>query len=149
MRAVVQRVSSASVEVDGNSVSSIGKGLLVLVGVIQGDKLEDAHYLATKMLGLRIFSDENEKMNLDVSQAGGSILLVSQFTLAGDARKGNRPDFGISAKPENAIELLDEIIARIRNAEIPVCTGVFGAHMKVSLVNDGPVTILLDSRRLF
>lgn len=149
MRAVVQRVTCASVEVDGNQVSSIGEGLLVLVGVIDGDKQEDAHYLATKILGLRIFRDENDKMNLNVSQAGGGILIVSQFTLAGDARKGNRPDFTISAKPEHAIELLDEVIARIQAVEVPVCTGVFGAHMKVSLVNDGPVTIILDSRRLF
>lgn len=149
MRAVIQRVSCASVEVDGNPVSSIGKGLLVLVGIIDGDNMKDAHYLTTKMLGLRVFCDENEKMNLNVSQAGGSILLVSQFTLAGDARKGNRPDFSISAQPDYAKELLDEVIARIRNAEVPVCSGVFGAHMKVSLINDGPVTILLDSRRLF
>lgn len=149
MRAVVQRVICASVEVDDNPISSIGEGLLVLIGVIDGDKQEDAHYMATKILSLRVFRDENEKMNLNVSQAGGSILIVSQFTLAGDARKGNRPDFTISAKPEQAMELLDEVIARIQAAEVPICTGVFGAHMKVSLVNDGPVTILLDSRRLF
>lgn len=149
MRAVVQRVASASVEVDGNLVSSIEKGLLVLVGVVEGDKSEDAQYLATKILGLRIFCDVNEKMNLNVSQIGGSILLVSQFTLAGDARKGNRPDFVASAKPESAIGLLDDVADRIKKAEVPVCTGVFGAHMKVALVNDGPVTILLDSRRLF
>lgn len=149
MRTVVQRVNSASVEVEGKKVSSIGKGLLALVAVMDGDEDRDAEYTASKLLSLRIFQDENEKMNLNVSQVGGSILMVSQFTLAGDARKGNRPDFTASAKPEKAIELLDKATSRISKAEIPVFSGVFGSHMKVILENDGPVTILLDSRRLF
>lgn len=149
MRAVVQRVLEASVEVEGKIVSKIGQGLLVLVGTIKGDTEGDASYIATKILGLRIFSDENGKMNLDVSQVGGSILLVSQFTLAGDARKGKRPDFFSSGDPNEAQTLISKIIDQVSKADIPVQTGIFAAHMKVSLVNDGPVTILLDSRKEF
>lgn len=149
MRSVVQRVLSAKVEVDGEVVGSIDKGLLVLVGTIQGDSAADAAYMATKIAGLRIFSDENGKMNLDVSQVNGSVLLVSQFTLAGDARKGKRPDFTSSGDPSEAVELLKEIKDQLIKAQIPVQTGIFGAHMKVSLINDGPVTILLDSRKVF
>ena len=149
MRAVVQRVSHAKVEVDGVLISSIDFGFLVLVAVIEGDKLEDAEYLAAKLLGLRVFPDQNQKMNLNISQAEGSMLVVSQFTLAGDARKGNRPDFTASAKPEDAILLIDKLVEKISKADIPVYNGLFGAHMAVSLCNDGPVTILLDTRRAF
>lgn len=149
MRAVVQRVLEASVEVDGKIVSKIDMGLLVLVGTIKDDNSKDAEYVATKILGLRIFGDVNGKMNLDVSQVNGSILVVSQFTLAGDVRKGKRPDFFMSGDPEEAQVLISEIVEQVKKAEIPVSTGIFAAHMKVTLVNDGPVTILLDSRRQF
>ncbi len=149
MRAVAQRVLEASVEVDGQTVAKIEKGLLVLVGTIKDDDSKDASYIATKILGLRIFGDENGKMNLDVSQINGSILLVSQFTLAGDVRKGKRPDFFMSGDPIEAQVLISEIIEQVKRAEVPVSTGIFAAHMKVTLVNDGPVTILLDSRRQF
>lgn len=149
MRAVVQRVLEASVEVDGKIVSKIDMGLLVLVGTIKDDNSKDAEYVANKILGLRIFGDDNGKMNLDVSQVNGSILVVSQFTLAGDVRKGKRPDFFMSGDPEEAQVLISEIVEQVVKAEIPVSTGIFAAHMKVTLVNDGPVTILLDSRRQF
>lgn len=149
MRSVVQRVLSAKVEVDGEVVGSIDKGLLVFVGTVQGDTATDAAYMATKIAGLRIFSDEKGKMNLDLSQVNGSVLLVSQFTLAGDARKGKRPDFTSSGNPSEAVELLKEIKDQLIKAQIPVQTGIFGAHMEVSLINDGPVTILLDSRKVF
>ncbi len=149
MRAVVQRVGFASVAVCGNEVAKIGKGLMVLVGVATDDNETDASYITTKILGLRIFPDEEYKMNLDVSQADGEILVVSQFTLAGDARKGHRPDFATAAQPELAMELIGKVVAQIEKAGIKVQTGVFGAHMKVSLENDGPVTILLDSKRSF
>jgi D-aminoacyl-tRNA deacylase len=149
VRAVVQRALQASVEVDGQIVSKIGQGLLVLVGTIKGDTESDALYIASKVLGLRIFGDENGKMNLDASQIHGSILIVSQFTLAGDARKGKRPDFFNSGDPDQAKVLINKIVEQILKAEVPVQTGIFAAHMKVSLVNDGPVTILLDSRKEF
>jgi D-tyrosyl-tRNA(Tyr) deacylase len=142
-------VLEACVEVDGKIVGKISKGLLVLVGTIQDDCDSDASYIATKIAGLRIFSDENGKMNLDVSQVNGSVLLVSQFTLAGDARKGKRPDFTLSGDPNSAVKLLDLVKHQLEKAIIPVETGIFGAHMKVSVVNDGPVTILLDSRKGF
>lgn len=149
MRSVVQRVLSAKVEVDGEIVGSIGNGLLALVGTTHEDNSSDAAYIATKIAGLRIFSDDNGKMNLDVSQVNGSVLLVSQFTLYGDARKGKRPDFTLSGNPDEAVALLHEIKIQLEKAQIPVQTGIFGAHMIVSLVNDGPVTILLDSRKGF
>lgn len=149
MRSVVQRVDNAKVEVDGEVVGSIGKGLLALVGTVHDDNLSDVTYIATKIAGLRIFSDENGKMDLDVTQVNGSVLLVSQFTLAGDVRKGKRPDFALSGDPSQAIELIKEIKEQLEKAQIPVQTGIFGAHMKVSLTNDGPVTILLDSRKVF
>lgn len=149
MRSVVQRVLDAHVEVDGKTVGIIGNGLLALVGTVQDDGLSDATYIANKIAGLRIFSDENGKMNLDVTQVNGSVLLVSQFTLAGDARKGKRPDFTLSGDPSSAIELLNHVKQQLEKAMIPVQTGIFGAHMKVGLTNDGPVTILLDSRKGF
>ena len=148
MRAVVQRVLSASVAIGGTVKGEIGKGYLVLLGIEENDTEKDLDYIAEKLLGLRVFEDEAGKMNRSVLDAGGSILLVSQFTLYGDARKGRRPSFIRAAKPEKAIPLYEAMIARLR-AALPVETGEFGADMQVSLVNDGPVTILLDSERTF
>ena len=149
MRAVVQRVTEASVTVEGKTVGSIGSGLMVLLGVEQGDTEKDGAYLAEKLAGLRIFEDEAEKMNLSVQQVGGSILLVSQFTLLGDVRHGKRPSFTQAASPREADVLYEDLADRLRQKGIPVETGQFQAHMEVSLVNDGPVTILLDSRKVF
>jgi len=145
----VQRVGRASVSVDGKIVGQIESGLLVFVGVGQGDTQQDADYIATKILGMRIFQDDTGKMNLDVTQIGGSVLIVSQFTLFGDVRKGKRPDFTMAALPEDAKGLIEQIIQRINKADIPVQTGIFGAHMVVDIENDGPVTIMLDSRKVF
>jgi len=149
LRAVVQRVGRASVSVDGKIVGQIESGLLVFVGVGQGDTQQDADYIATKILGMRIFQDDAGKMNLDVTQVGGSVLIVSQFTLFGDVRKGKRPDFTMAALPEDAKSLIEQIIQRINKADIPVQTGIFGAHMVVDIENNGPVTIMLDSRKVF
>jgi len=149
LRAVVQRVGRASVSVDRKVVGQIESGLLVFVGVGQGDAQQDADYIATKILGMRIFQDDTGKMNLDVTQIGGSVLIVSQFTLFGDVRKGKRPDFTMAALPEDAKGLIEQIIQRINKADIPVQTGIFGAHMVVDIENDGPVTIMLDSRKVF
>ena len=140
MRALVQRVSEASVTVDGSEVSRIGPGLLVLLGVRQGDTEQDADRLAAKLLALRIFEDADGKMNLNVDQAGGAILCVSQFTLYGDTRKGNRPSFVDAAPPEEAEPLYE----RVRTA-LDAQGGVFGARMAVALVNDGPVTLIVDT----
>ena len=148
MRAVVQRVLNASVAIGGTVKGEIGKGYLVLRGIEENDTEKDLDYIAEKLLGLRVFEDEAGKMNRSVLDAGGSILLVSQFTLYGDARKGRRPSFIRAARPEKAIPLYEAMIARLR-AALPVETGEFGADMQVSLVNDGPVTILLDSERTF
>ena len=149
MRAVVQRVSEASVEVDGRIVGEVGKGLLVLVGVEVDDTEADADYIAEKTAGLRIFNDNEDKMNLSVTEVGGSVLLISQFTLHGDCRRGRRPSFIDAARPETAIPLYEGVARRLRAAGLPVATGEFGAHMHVALVNDGPVTVLLDSKKLF
>ena len=149
MRAVVQRVSEASVEVDGRIVGKVGEGLLVLVGVEQDDTEADADYIAEKTAGLRIFNDDEDKMNLSVTEVGGAVLLISQFTLHGDCRRGRRPSFIDAARPETAIPLYEGVSRRLRAAGLPVATGEFGAHMHVSLVNDGPVTVLLDSKKLF
>ncbi len=149
MRAVVQRVSRASVEVDGRVVGEVGEGLLVLLGVEEGDKEADADYIADKTASLRIFNDADDKMNLSVSDVGGGVLLISQFTLHGDCRRGRRPSFIAAARPETAIPLYEGVAGRLRDSGLPVATGEFGAHMHVSLVNDGPVTILLDSKKLF
>lgn len=149
MRAVVQRVTEASVTVEGKTVGSIGSGLMVLLGVEQEDTEKDGAYLAEKLAGLRIFEDDHEKMNLSVQQVGGSILLVSQFTLLGDVRHGKRPSFTQAAPPREADALYEDLADRLRQKGIPVETGQFQAHMEVSLVNDGPVTILLDSRKVF
>jgi D-tyrosyl-tRNA(Tyr) deacylase len=149
MRAVVQRVSGASVEVDGRIVGKVGEGLLVLVGVEEGDTAADADYIAEKTAGLRIFNDPDGKMNLSVADVGGGVLLISQFTLHGDSRRGRRPSFTAAARPETAIPLYEGVAGRLRAAGLPVATGEFGAHMQVALVNNGPVTILLDSKKLF
>lgn len=149
MRAVVQRVSAASVTVEGRKVGTIGPGLLVLLGVARGDTEKDGEYLAEKLAGLRIFEDEEEKMNRSVAQIGGSILLVSQFTLYGDVRHGRRPSFTQAAPPEEANRLYEDLAQKLQDKGLTVETGQFQAHMEVSLVNDGPVTILLDSGKSF
>ena len=149
MRCVVQRVSHASVTVEGELVSKIEKGYMVLLGAEEGDTEADAKYCADKIAGLRVFEDENEKMNLSVKDVGGSVLLVSQFTLLGDARHGRRPSFIAAARPEIAEPLCEKVKAMIEAAGIPVLTGRFRTHMHVDLLNDGPVTILLDSRKNF
>ncbi|NMA61735.1 MAG: D-tyrosyl-tRNA(Tyr) deacylase [Firmicutes bacterium] len=145
MRAVVQRVQRASVEVAGQVVANIDQGLLVFLGVGEGDTSEDSRYLANKIAHLRIFSDGDGKMNLNVKEAGGSILAVSQFTLYGDCRRGRRPSFSSAAPPELADELYQQFVEDLRAEGLVVETGVFQAHMEVSLVNDGPVTMLLSS----
>ena len=149
MRAVVQRVSEASVIIDGQTVGEIRQGLMVLLGVARGDTSKDAAYLAEKTSGLRIFEDQEGKMNRSVEDISGSVLVVSQFTLLGDCRKGRRPGFTDAAEPELADKLYEEYVALLRQQGITVATGVFRAEMKVGLVNDGPVTMLLDSRKQF
>ena len=149
MRAVVQRVSRASVSVGGRIVGEIGLGLLVLLAVAQGDTRSDADYLAGKITGLRIFEDDTGKMNLSVADVGGAVLFVSQFTLYGDVRRGKRPSFDEAARPEHARELCEYFVAEIRRSGLPCETGEFQAMMSVALVNEGPVTILLDSSKAF
>ena len=149
MRAVVQRASEARVSVAGRTVGEIGPGLVLLLGVQQGDTEADARYCADKIAGLRVFEDENGKLNLALSDVGGSVLLVSQFTLLADARHGRRPDFIQAARPEVAEPLCDTVKAMLEARGLHVETGRFRTDMQVSLVNDGPVTILLDSRRTF
>ena len=149
MRAVVQRVSRAQVAVGGEVVGEIGRGLLVLLGVTHTDNEADADYLAGKIAGLRVFEDEDGKMNLDVVAVAGGILVVSQFTLYGDVRRGKRPSFDAAAAPERARQLYQYFVERIRDAGLPCQTGRFQEMMQVELVNDGPVTILLDSSKSF
>jgi D-tyrosyl-tRNA(Tyr) deacylase len=149
MRMVVQRVARAAVRVGGEVTGSIGRGLLVFLGVAAGDGEEAARWLAEKAASLRIFEDEAGKMNRAVAEVGGGVLVVSQFTLLGDARKGNRPSFTDAAPPEAANALYERFCAALREKGVPVATGVFRAQMQVELVNDGPVTILLDSTRAF
>jgi D-tyrosyl-tRNA(Tyr) deacylase len=149
MRAVVQRVKEASVVVDQQTVGAIDQGLMVLLGVAQGDTSQEAAYLAEKTAGLRIFEDDAGKMNRSVEDIGGDILVVSQFTLLGDCRKGRRPGFTDAAPPELADQLYEEYVAALRRRGLNVATGVFRADMQVALVNDGPVTLLLDSRKQF
>ena len=149
MRAVVQRVSQARVEVSGDVVGEIGRGLLVLVGAARGDEIEAATNLARKVAGLRIFPDEEDKMNLDVRDIGGSVLAVSQFTLLGDCRKGRRPSFVDAEQPESAVRLFDAFVGAVRNQGLRCDTGIFGANMRVELVNDGPVTLLIDTTKVF
>ena len=149
MRAVLQRVSSASVTVDGRRVGAIDRGLVVLLGVAQGDGPADRDYIVGKISELRVFPDEAGKMNLSVSEAGGGLLVVSQFTVCGDVRKGRRPSFDGAAPPADARLLYDDTVRALRDTGLPVETGEFQATMQLALVNDGPVTILLDSRRTF
>lgn len=147
MRAVVQRVARAAVRVDGRTVAEIGRGLLVLLGVGAGDGEADAAYLAEKVTHLRIFPDERGRFDRSVADVGGSLLAVPNFTLYGDARHGRRPSFTGAAPPERAEPLFRRFAEEVRARGVPVQTGVFGAHMEVELTNDGPVTILLESRR--
>lgn len=149
MRAVVQRVSEASVRVDGRTTGRIGPGVLVLLGVGRGDADADADVLADKVANLRIFPDDAGQMNRSVLETGGAVLVVSQFTLYGDARKGRRPSFIDAAPPDEANRLYERFVSRVRAAGLAAETGVFQAMMDVSLVNHGPVTILLDSRKAF
>lgn len=146
MIAVVQRVSRAEVRVDGSSVAGVRRGLLILLGVDRGDVPRDAEWLSEKCAHLRMFSDVEGKMNISLVQCGGAALVVSQFTLLGDTRRGRRPGFDRAAPPAGAEELYLEFCARLRGLGVPVETGKFRAHMEVELVNDGPVTFLLDSR---
>lgn len=144
MRIVVQRVSSASVTVDGEICGKIGKGYLVLLGVGQYDTEDDCHRLADKIINFRIFSDENDKINLSLTDVGGELLVVSQFTLYADCRKGNRPNFIQAGKPDKAEKLYDYFVEYCRSMGKHVETGIFGADMKVELVNDGPFTVILE-----
>lgn len=149
MRAVVQRVSRASVTVDGVVVGAIERGLLVLLGVGHDDSAADVDYLVEKIVGLRIFEDDAGKMNLALADVGGALLVVSQFTLWGDCRKGKRPSFTDAAPPEKAVPLYESFVAKAAALGIPTATGKFREHMQVELVNDGPVTMLVDSRKAF
>jgi D-tyrosyl-tRNA(Tyr) deacylase len=144
MRAVIQRVSRASVVVEGQTVGEIGTGLLVLLGVAQGDTPAEARRLADKIAGLRVFDDAAGKMNLALADVGGAMLVVSQFTLLGDCRKGRRPSYVEAAGPELAEQLYEEFVAAARERGAPVATGRFRTHMEVSLVNDGPVTLVVE-----
>ncbi len=146
MKVVIQRVTSASVTVDGNSISKIGCGFLILLGVQQGDGEKDLEYLVKKTAGLRIFKDENQHMNLSIQDLGGEALVVSQFTLCADTHKGRRPSFIHAAPPEMAEQMYQQFCEQLKTAGVPVQTGKFGAMMDVSLINDGPVTIILNSR---
>jgi D-tyrosyl-tRNA(Tyr) deacylase len=147
MRAVIQRVTSARVRVGERITGEIGRGLLVFAGVEQGDEAGDVAYVAAKVRELRIFEDAEEKMNRSVADAGGALLVVSQFTLCGDCRKGRRPSFDAAAAPDVAKPIYEDLVRELRATNLQVETGEFQAHMHVELVNDGPVTILLDSRR--
>lgn len=149
MRAVVQRVYESDVTVDGKITGAINEGLTVLIGVEKDDNEKDAEYIADKVAGLRIFEDENDKMNLSVQDISGNVLAISQFTLLGDVRKGKRPSFTDAEEPMKANELYMKVCDLIRERGITVETGVFRAHMHVKIYNDGPVTILLDSRKKF
>ena len=149
MRAVVQRVRRADVTVDGETVGQIGPGFLVLLGVAADDQRDDVIATATKIVGLRVFEDDAGKMNRSLADVGGAMLVVSQFTLLGDCRTGRRPSFVAAAPPERANALYQEFIAEVRGQGITVETGKFQADMKVSLTNDGPVTLLIDSKKLF
>lgn len=149
MRCVIQRVTRASVEVDGTLVSKIDDGFMVLVGAAEDDGEADVKYCCEKIAGLRVFEDADDKMNLSLKDVGGSVLLVSQFTLLGDARHGRRPSFSHAAKPEIAEPLFNQLRDELQARGLNVLTGRFRTHMKVDLLNDGPVTILLDSKKGF
>ena len=146
MRAVIQRVSQAKVVVDENTVGQIGKGFMILLGVHEQDTQADADYLVGKISKLRVFEDEQQKMNRSIIDVGGEILSISQFTLFADTKKGNRPSFVQAAKPDTAIPLYEAFNEGLRQVGIPVETGIFGADMKCHIVNDGPVTIIIDSQ---
>ncbi|MFS4474251.1 D-aminoacyl-tRNA deacylase [Chryseobacterium sp. T20] len=145
MKIVIQRVSEASVKVDGKIVGEIGKGLMLLVGIDENDEKTDADWLVQKVLNLRIFGDEDDKLNLSVKDISGEILCISQFTLIADYKKGNRPSFIKAAKPDKAVPLFDYFKEEIAKSGLKTESGIFGADMKVSLTNDGPVTIVMDS----
>jgi len=149
MRSVVQRVNYASVKVDGEIIGKIEKGLLVLLGVCDEDTEKDMIYMADKITGLRIFEDEDEKMNLSVEDIGGELLVVSQFTLFGDCRKGKRPSFSSAGRPDYANEMYEKFVAYLKEKGFKTETGKFGADMKVELLNDGPVTLMIDSKKVF
>lgn len=149
MRAVVQRVASSSVTVGGETTGKIDKGLMVLLGVADGDTDKDVTYMVDKIVNLRIFEDENDKMNLSLQDIGASLLVVSQFTLLGDCRKGRRPSFIEAARPEMADNLYQKFVDKARSMGIRTETGRFKTHMMVELINDGPVTILVDSNKNF
>lgn len=149
MRAVVQRVKKSSVKVDGQIVGAIQNGLNVLIGICEDDTLDDLKYIVDKVINLRIFHDDNDKMNLSVKDINGAILAISQFTLYGDCRKGRRPNFMSALGGNEAEKLYDKFIEMLRETGIEIATGVFGAHMDVEIQNDGPVTILLDSKKTF
>ena len=145
MRVVLQRVSSASVSIDGRLAGSISSGYVALVGITHTDTVEQVQWMADKIVGLRLFADPEGRMNLDIEEVGGEILVISQFTLYGDSKKGRRPSFIDAARPEDAIPLYDAFVTALKAAGITVATGEFGADMQVSLVNDGPVTLILES----
>ncbi len=149
MRAVIQRVKFAKVEVDGAAVGEIGRGLLIFIGIESSDTQKDMDYIADKCAGLRVFDDANGVMNLSVADAGGEMLVVSQFTLMGDVRHGRRPSYIAAAPPSEAAGMFEKVLATFRRTGVPIQTGRFAADMQVSLLNDGPVTILLDSKKLF
>lgn len=149
MRAVVQRVTGASVSTEGEVIGKIQKGFMVLLGVGEDDTEDDIKYIADKIIGLRVFEDENGKMNLSIQEVGGEVLLISQFTLYGDCRKGRRPSFDKAGKPEKANELYEKTIQYLRDKGVHTECGKFGADMQVELVNDGPVTLLLESKKQF
>lgn len=144
MRVVLQRVSNATVRVDGDITGEIGRGMLVLVGFTHGDTLEEVAWMADKIIGLRLFSDAEGKMNLGLADVGGALLVVSQFTLYGDGRKGRRPSFVDAARSEVAIPLYEALVDELRKSGLDVATGKFGADMQVSLTNDGPVTLVIE-----
>lgn len=149
MRAVIQRVSNASVEVEGKQVAAIGRGLLALVSFAPDDTEADLSYMASKISELRVFEDAEGKMNLSVRDVGGELLVVPNFTIHADCRRGRRPSFSAAAPPQLAANLFEEFVSALAGTGITVRRGVFGAHMHVTLTNDGPVTLLLDSRKLF
>lgn len=149
MRAVVQRVKYAKVEVDGAAIGEIGRGLLIFIGIETTDTQKDTDYIVDKCAGLRVFDDETGVMNKSVVDAGGAMLVVSQFTIMGDVRHGRRPSYIAAAPPDAAAGMFEDVLAAFRTTGVQIETGKFGADMKVSLLNDGPVTILLDSKKLF
>lgn len=149
MRAVLQRVREASVSVDGEVVGRIGVGLLALIGVAEDDSDDDARQLADKIVALRCFNDADGKFNLALQDVDGAVLAISQFTLFGDCRRGRRPSFTDAARPEKAVPLYEAVLAALAEKGVPVANGRFGAHMMVSLVNDGPVTLLVDTKKVF